>query len=183
MIDKRLWSGAIAAVTLIVAGAGALPDLLLRPASTGPTVIVPLGASKFEPITKPEQIATVGQSVSARPTDRGEIIAPPAWSTVEAAPEPVAAAPEALKLEPEVRATPDPAPSVAFPPVQTVGMAATSVPNVVPPASPRPTPANVPHAAADKPAQPERISQRPAKPRQNVRPAAYPIGEFLAFRR
>ena len=46
MIEKRFWSGAIAVVTLIVAGAGALPELLLRPASTGPSVALPAQCAK-----------------------------------------------------------------------------------------------------------------------------------------
>ncbi len=55
MIEKRFWSGAIAVVTLIVAGAGALPELLLRPASTGPSVALPRNAPKAEPIAPLEQ--------------------------------------------------------------------------------------------------------------------------------
>ena len=56
MMEKRFWSGAIAVVTLIVAGAGALPELLLRPASTGPSVALPRNAPKAEPIAPPEQM-------------------------------------------------------------------------------------------------------------------------------
>ncbi len=33
MIDKRFWTGAILVVTVVVAGAGSLPALLLAPRS------------------------------------------------------------------------------------------------------------------------------------------------------
>ena len=56
MIEKRFWSGAIAVVTLMVAGAGALPELLLRSASTGPNVALPRrDAPKAEPVAPLDQ--------------------------------------------------------------------------------------------------------------------------------
>ena len=128
MMEKRFWSGAIAVVTLIVAGAGALPELLLRPASTGPSVALPRNAPKAEPIAPPEQIAVVMQSASVPVVNRADTIAPPEPPKAEAAPQVVAAAPEPPKPEPEVPATPAPAPPVAFPPVQSVGVAAASDP-------------------------------------------------------
>jgi len=190
MIDKRFWSGAIAIVTLIVAGAGALPELLLRPAPTGSTVVQPLMTPKAAPVAKFEQTkfeqaaaleqpAPVVHTASVPSVNRAETIAPPEPSTAEPAPQAVAAAPEAPKPEPEVLATSVPGPPVAFPPVQPVGVAAASAPDVVPPAAPQATSAN--------PVRPKRTAedagQRPVKPRQNVRPAAYPMAEFLAWRR
>ena len=130
MIEKRFWSGAIAVVTLIVAGAGALPELLLRPASTGPSVALPLNAPKAEPIVPFEQTAVVMHAASVPDVNRAETIAPPEPSTAEPAPQVVAAAPEPPKPEPEVPAKPAPAPPVAFPPVQPVGVAAASAPDV-----------------------------------------------------
>ena len=39
-MDKRFWSGAIVVVTVVVAGASALPALLLRPASLDEPLVV-----------------------------------------------------------------------------------------------------------------------------------------------
>ena len=182
MIDKRFWSGAIAVVTLIVAGAGALPELLLRPASTGPAVVLPF-APKTEPIAKPDQPAAIVGSVPVPPIDRAETIAPAKPSAAEAAPHPVATAPEPPKPEPEVVAAPASAPPVAFPPVQPVGVAAAKAPEAIPPARPEGTPEAPARPVTGKPAKPDRTAQRPAKPQQNARPAVYPIGEFLLSRR
>ena len=184
MIEKRFWSGAIAVVTLIVAGAGALPELLLRPASTGPSVALSRDAPKAEPMAPLDQTPVVMHGASVRPVDRADTVVPPEQPKAEPAPQFVAAAPESPKPEPEVPATPAPAPPppVALPPVQPVGVAAASAPDVIPPAAPQATAATAAQPMINnRPA--ERAVQRPAKPRQNVRPAAYPIGDFLAFRR
>ena len=92
MIDKRLWSGAIAVVTLIVAGAGALPELLLRPVPTAPTVVVAQSATTAEPIAKPEQTRRTTQSASV-PANRADNIAP-AEESIAAARRVAAPAPE-----------------------------------------------------------------------------------------
>ena len=181
MMEKRFWSGAIAVVTLIVAGAGALPELLLRPASTGPSVALPRNVPNAEPTAPPEQIAVVMQSASVPVVDRTDTIAPPEPRKAEPAPQVVPAVPEPPKPQPVVLATPAPAPPVAFPPVQPVGVAAATAPDVIPPVVPQPMSANAVQPMTSRPA--ERAVQRPAKSRQNVRPATYPIGDFLAFRR
>jgi hypothetical protein len=180
MIEKRFWSGAIAAVTLIVAGAGALPELLLRPASTGPSVALPRKAPKAEPIAPLEPTAIVRDATSVPDVNRVHTIAPPEQPKAQPAPQVVAAAPEP-KPEPEVPAKPAPAPPVAFPPVQPVGVAAAGAPDVVPPARSQVTSASAAQPMTNKPHGP--TAQRSTKPKQNVRPAAYPIGDFLAFRR
>jgi len=181
MIDKRFWSGAIAVVTLIVAGAGALPELLLRPAPTAPTVVVAQSSTTAEPLAKPEQTGSTAQSASLPADNRADNIAP-AEESIAAAPRVAAPLPEPPRPEPEVPAPPAAAPPVAFPPVQPVGAAAASVPDAVPPANPQATPAIPTHPGTGKPHRPERAAQRPAKPKQAVRPATYPIGEFLAWR-
>ena len=183
MSDKRFWSGAIAIVTLLVGGASVLPALLLPSASTGSAVVLPLGAPKAEAIVKSEPTPAVVRRAPVSVDNGADPAATPVRSAVEAAPEPVAIAPEPPKEEPDVTAAPAPAPSGAFPPVQAVGVAAPSAPDVVPPSTPPVTPVNAAPPIADKPAKSERATQRAARPRQNVRPAAYPIGEFLAFRR
>ena len=180
MMEKRFWSGAIAVVTLIVAGAGALPELLLRPASA-PSVALPRNAPKAEPVAPPEEIAVVTRGASVPDVNRADTMAPPEPSTTEPAPQVAAAVPEPPKPQSVVLATPAPAPPVAFPPVQPVGVGATSAPGVIPPAAPQPISANAAHPMTTRPV--ERAVQRPAKPKQNMRPAAYPIGEFLVSRR
>jgi hypothetical protein len=81
MVDKRFWSGAIVFVTLIVAGSGALPELLLRPVSTGPTVVLPLSAPMVEPVAKLEPTGAVANRAPARAISRTNTIAPPPQST------------------------------------------------------------------------------------------------------
>ena len=179
MIEKRFWSGAIAVVTLMVAGAGALPELLLRSASTGPNVALPRrDAPKAEPVAPLDQTPVVMHGASLSDVNRADAIAAPEQQPkAEPAPQFVAAASEPPKPEPEVPATP--APPVALPPVQPVGVAAASAPDVIPPAAPQAPAAIAAQPMTNRPA--ERAVQRPAKP--NVRPAVYPIGDFLAFRR
>ena len=45
-MDKRFWSGAIVVVTVVVAGASALPGLLLRPASLDEPLVITAPAPK-----------------------------------------------------------------------------------------------------------------------------------------
>jgi hypothetical protein len=178
MIDKRLWSGAIAVVTLIVAGASALPELLLRPASA-PTVIVP---TTTQSVAKAAQTATPERSVPGRAPDRIEPVAPP-QETIAAARRVVVPPPEMPRAEPLAPATPVPAPPLPFPPMQPLIVGAASVPTALPPANPPATEATPSRTNAEKPLRPERVAWRPEKPKKTVRPAFYPIGEFLAWRR
>jgi hypothetical protein len=67
--------------------------------------------------------------------------------------------------------------------VQAVGDAAANAPDAVRPGNPPAPEAIPPRPNVEKPPRPERTARRPAKPRQTVRPAVYPIGEFLAWRR
>jgi len=187
MIDKRFWSSAIAIVTLIVAGASALPELLLRPASTAPTVVLPLAAPKAKPM--PEQTAAPPQSAPMPAVNHTERGTPTTRSIATAPPQPAAPDPEKPKAAPLPAATLLPPAPVSFPPVQPLGDAAANVPsaipaaNPVPPARPPGIEANRARPDAEKPVPAERIARRPDKPIKSVRPAAYPIGEFLAWRR
>lgn len=182
MIDKRFWTGAIAVVTLIVAGAGALPELLLGSASSGPTVVLPVSAPRGEPVARLEQVAPVVRHAPMPPASPAATSAPPRPAAAGAPPQPAAPAPEPSKLEPEAPVAAAPAPTPAFPPVQAVGIAASSVQDVVPLATP-PAAAASAHPNTEKPARSEPSGHRSAKPRQNVRPAAYPMAEFLVWRR
>src|SRR5258708_17301415 len=95
-VDKKFWSGALIVVTVVVAGAGTLPALLLRPAtsdaperpatqtavSAEPTVLPPTAAVAAEPVpvapaiaAKPAEPLTSWQAalpVAAEPPQRVE---------------------------------------------------------------------------------------------------------------
>jgi hypothetical protein len=185
MIDKRFWGIAIAAVTVIVAGASALPSLLRRPAEPELAAVMAPVAKIAEPVPVRGESGPVARvepkPVTAQVEQRGaeQPAAPPAPQAAAMVP-----APEPVKLpapEPPV-APPSPAP-VAFPPVQPVGVATASGLDVAAPAGAPPRSGSVPRPSAEKPTRPERAAQRPAKPRRTVRPAIFPLGEFLAWRR
>jgi hypothetical protein len=180
MIDKRFWSGAIAVVTLIVAGASALPELLLRPASSGPTVVLSVSAPKAEPVVKSER--TVARTAPVPIENRMAPVAPPDQSIVAEAPHPLVSVPDTPNPEPAASIS-APVPSNAFPPVQPVGIAAASAPDVVKPANPPAAEGDAARSKVEKPPRPERIAGQAEKPKKAVRPAVYPIREFLAWRR
>lgn len=128
-MDGRFWSGAAIALTVVIAGANALPALLLRTPAEAPVVPV---ANVEAP-----QAALVQPPVPATPV-------------TEAEPAPVAASSR-------------PAPAVSSP----VPAAVAATPS--PPAATEPARAQRPVEARDR--------KRP------VRPAIYPMREFLAWRR
>ena len=97
MIDRQTWAGAILAVTVVVAGAGSLPALLLRPIATDPP------PAALAPAAKVAEPVSTGQETQTRRPSR-------------------AAAPAVAVAEP-AKPTPPPTPQpVAFPPVQPVGI-------------------------------------------------------------
>ena len=182
MVDKRVWSGAIAVVTLIVAGAGALPELLLRPASTAPTVIVSVTEPKAEAAARPKQTLAEVDGAPVPIDDTTKPTTPPK-DAIAAAARPAAPAPEIPEPGPAAPEMPAPSPAVAFPPVQPVGVAAVSIPEALSPAH-SPAAEVIPaRPKIEKPPRPERTAWQPAKPKKSARPAVYPIGEFLAWRR
>lgn len=184
MIDKRFWGVAIAAVTVIVAGASALPALLLRPVAPEPPAVPAPVAKIAESIldrSESSSITRVEPKPAAAPVERTPVAV---QSATLPAPQPVVTPPEPAKLPvPELPAAPPSTAPVAFPPVQPVGVATASGPDVTAPASAQPRAASAPRPIAEKPAGPERAALRSAKPRRAVRPAIYPLGEFLAWRR
>jgi hypothetical protein len=182
MIDKRFCGGAIAVVTLIVAGASALPELVVRPISA-PAVVVPVAVPKAEPVLKSERIAAPEPSAPVLRGNQIDPIVSPQERIAAAAPQPTVSVPEAPKPELVAPFPASPIPPVAFPPVQPVGIAAASAPQALSPANPPATEARPTRPSAEKPARPERAARRPEKPKKTVRPAIYPIGEFLAWRR
>lgn len=186
MIDKRFWSGAIVVATVVIAGASALPALLLAPSAPEP--MIPVTAAPAE--WKAHPVVT---RIEPRPVARAE--APVPAQPAPAAPEPqVAAAPPPVVPQPPVAppATPvrEAASPVAFPPVQPVGVVAskmeTSSPIAAPPlAAPRAADATSSRPAIEKPARAQRTAaQRVTKRKRHaVRPALFPLREFLAWRR
>lgn len=182
MVDKRFWSGAILTVTIVVAGASSLPSLLLRPATPDPVPAVPTAVAKVaEPVTtrvEPQPVAKAEPSPVV-PAPQITVAEPPAKPI--APPQPAAAPAPEPPPAPVREATP-----VAFPPVQPVGVATPSAPAARPAATP---PSDSPAAATPiretrRAPRDERTVQQATKRKQNVtRPAPYPIGEFLAWRR
>ncbi len=179
-VDKRFWTGAVAIVTVVTAGASALPSLLLAPADPVPLVAPVAGKAPEKP---PEPFRTVASEppapVRAEPQRQAE--AAPAAVAVSApvvtvsAPPPPPAEPVAAAAPPP--AAPTPAPAAAFPPVQPVGIASETAA-----VAPQSRPAGTEQRAA------RHIRQREARAAQSgrkraLRPARYPIREFLAWRR
>lgn len=187
-MDRRFWSGAAIAVTVVIAGANALPALLLGSPTDAPA---PLAAAPIRSPDAPPPVAALAPApapevTKAEPASAAVAAAPqpaplaPAASSppVAAAPQPTPAAPAVSP--PPVAASPAPTPAPtetasAFPPVQPP----TSEP---PPAAPfvAPPSARAPHAP-EKGARAEQ-KERKARPRP-VRPAIYPLREFFAWRR
>jgi len=190
MIDKRFWSGAIIVATVVVAGASALPALLLAPGAPEP--MIPVAAApaekKAEPVVtriEPRPVVGAEAPVLAQP------VAPAAAAVLAPAPQVAALPPPA----PPVPVVLPPAPAheaapMTFPPVQAIGIAANKTEPVAPSPAPAPVAPHAVDAAGDRPAieKPARAqgtsAQRVTKrKRQVVRPAVFPLREFLAWRR
>ena len=184
MIDRRFWSGAIIAATVVVAGASALPSLLLAPGPPEP--MVPAAAA---PIA--DKAAPAMARVEAPSVVKAEAPAPGLVVPVSAPAAPAhKVAPAAAVIEtppPVVRPPAREAALVAFPPVQPVGVVADRAepvpPVAVPPAAASAAVAERP--AVEKPARAQRTAaHRTMKgKRRAVRPATFPLREFLAWRR
>ena len=182
MVDKRFWSGAILTVTIVVAGAGSLPALLLRPATPDPLPAVPAALAK---VAEPASTRLEPQPVAK--AEPSPVVPAPQIAVAEPPAKPIA------PLQPAAAPAPEPPPAplreatpVAFPPVQPVGVATPSAPAARPAAMP---PSNSPAVATParetrRAARAERTVQQATKRKRNVsRPAPYPIREFLAWRR
>lgn len=161
MVDKRFWSGAIIVATTVVAGASSLPTLLLQPAVPEAAPAVATAPQAAEPV-----VQRPAEPVVLRP----EPTAAPLGAVAPLQPTKAAVAPE----------LPRPAQPVTFPPVQPIDLAAPRAPAP----SPNETrPASAPIAPAAQ-ARPARVATQPDGKRNHpVRPAAYPIREFLAWHR
>jgi hypothetical protein len=186
MIDKRFFGGVILVVTVIVAGVSALPALLLRPVAPEPLAMAVPVTKIAEPIpgrAESSSITRVEPKPVATPVAQSPV-AHAQQSAMPPAPQPVAVVlpPAKLPAPQPPAASPSTTP-VAFPEVQPIGVATASGPDVAAPASPPPRAASAPRPIAEQPARPERAAQPSAKPRRTVRPAIYPLGEFLAWRR
>lgn len=190
MADKRFWSGAIIVVTVVVAGASALPALLLTRGAPEPivAVVTPASAEKraelVVPRVEPQPIVKVEDSASA-----ARSLSPPvsaaAVQHVAAPQPPEAPAPVAPPPIPLREAAPG-----AFPPVQPVGIATSKMDSVPTPATPLPTSTAAAAGTSDRPVTEKFVrAQRAAaernikRKRQVVRPALYPLREFFAWRR
>jgi len=162
-VDKRFWSGAIIVATVAISGAGALPALLLRPAAPEP--------APFETaVAKAADLETAVPPASPAP-----------------APEPVAPVAPAPPALPQTSEPPEPprhtVAAEAFPPVQPIDLATRPETEVAAmPAPAQGLAASAKPAAATK-TRVARASTHGVKRKRGVRPAAFPIREFLAWRR
>lgn len=192
MIDKRFFSGAILVVTIVVAGASSLPALLLRPVAPEPMPIAaPAAVKAAEPIPeRAEAQPVVAARVEPKPVAEREapvsVASPQPVLRDPPLPEPP---PAPVPAKAAAAAPPPPAPSaeppapmreaapVAFPPVQPVGVATASGPDPEPAAIAPVRPART----AEKPRQ--RTAHQTVARKRFVRPAIFPLREFLAWRR
>jgi len=177
MVDKRLFSGAILVVTIVVAGASSLPTLLLRQSAPKPMpvpITAPVVVKPVEPIAERIEAKTVVIArVEPKPGAEREtpVSVAPAQPVLLDPPPPAASA-----AEPPPAPTREAAPA-AFPPVQPVDVATASGPDPAPVAA---APARPPRAV-EKPRQ--RTARQAAARKRSVRPAIFPLREFLAWRR
>jgi hypothetical protein len=187
-MDKRFWSRAVIAVTVAVAGVGALPTILLRPAAE-PVVREPAVKSDETPaavapaVIPPSPPVAIAAAPASPPSEEPR----PAEPVTAAPPVPVVATPPAATpsavaaapAEPARETTPD-----VFPPVQPVEAVTPSE------AAPEAVSAVIPsrkilaRRAVRKWVRLARArAARTARHNGETRPAAYPIHEFLAFHR
>ena len=208
-VDKRFWTSAVVVVTVVTAGASTLPALLLTPADPPPLATAAVAAKPAEP-KPPEPLRNVvpgspAEAAPARSEPQGQAepepsSAPPVQTAAAAPPpgaaEPAVASPQPAPAAPQPPPAAQPAPpappaaavsppagAVSFPPVQPIGVAATRTENA-PAIVPAPETSRTAGATA-KPARHVRVGETRAAPpaRKRIRPAAYPIREFLAWRR
>jgi hypothetical protein len=204
-MDKRFWSGAVVVVTVVVAGASALPRLLLQPAVDETAEIAPPAPFVSRPValTAAQQPQAAPQLVRQPEAEPGNAtpVAPATVAARVADPVPQASAPVAKPPSPAPQtASPPPLPSppvvqVAgaspFPPVQPVGVA--DQPKAPPVADAAPTQirdARATPQASERGSERRRekvtraaVQAEASRRRRHVRPATYPIREFLAWRR
>jgi len=178
MVDKRFWAGAILAVTVVVAGAGSLPALLLRPIAADPPPAAPVPTAKVaEPVRAPvqSQADPAPVAVAAAAAAAAVAVAEPSKPTPPPAPQYVAA--------PSPAAAPVREAVPVFPPVQPVGITTPAQPAATPPPDTATARAVVP--APERVIRPQRTAGQTAarQKRKPVRPAPYPMREFFAWRR
>lgn len=175
-MDRSFWSGAIIVVTVVVAGAGTLPALLLRP--TAPEIGLSAESQPFVPRPTPRTEPT--PKLAELPKARGE---PAELAQAVPSPDPVpdrvpgdvaAQALPAAPSPPAAASRPQESFPQSFPPVQAVDLPA---PAGVTPSNASPPPAE----SVAKPVRPPREAAR--HPKRQVRPAPFPLREFLAWRR
>lgn len=198
-MDKRFWSGAVVVLTVVVAGSSALPRLLLQPALDEPAEIVPPAPFVSRPVA-PAAVSQPTPRSDAEPVTATPVV--PASVTVEVklgppsvpqaktpavpTPQPASQASSPAPPSPPAVRPADPSP---FPPVQPIDVAdrPNASPKVVADAAPNEAQAtSVARQGSER--RREKIVRAAVQPdtarrRRHVRPAAYPIREFLAWHR
>ena len=164
-LDRRFWSGSVIVVAGVIAGASALPALLLR----------------SDPAVDSRSVIAV-PSARVAPMRQAEVSLPTPATVRPAAPQ---AAPAAAIATPQPPSPAPPVAAVAFPPVQPPSAEPPPTTEAAAPTASAPVAARAnPDPPADKPARvTERAAPRKSAHLRRVRPAIYPIREFLAWRR
>jgi len=175
MRDRHFWSGSLIIAVSLIAGASALPSLLLRPEPIDPSFVsAPRVAAAPLPVNAGPRVAP--------PVEAPETVseASPAPSALSAGPLPQPAAAQAVGSGPEQpagAATAQAAAAVSVPP-------APAAQAERPPQDEKPAQLvekRVP--AAEKPVRTAERAPRKTTHLHPVRPALFPIREFLALQR
>ena len=183
-MDKRFWSGAVVVLTVVVTGASALPGLLLRPPVEDTPEIVPPFVGKptgsqlvsqsepgAAPPVLPVEVKLVAKLQPVAPAPAAQPPEPPQPPPTQAAAPPI---------PPPAAVAEAPRPASAFPPVQLLD---APVQAVAPTQTRAASATRPPVAPRGERAARHTDRQDDAKRRRHVRPATYPIREFLAWRR
>jgi translation initiation factor IF-3 len=178
-VDKKFWSGALVVVTVVVAGAGTLPALLLRsPVSEAPDLVTQAAVSapaSLPVVVKPPEVLLSNAVVLPLPVEPPKRVERPVAAEVSpaalaAAPAAVAAVPAAVAAQPAAVAA-QPAPPVP----QPVPAAVVAVPAAV-----APVPAAVPAATTAAPAASKQVAFPPVQPVDAPSAAPQPAGTDAA---
>jgi outer membrane biosynthesis protein TonB len=188
-MDKRFWGGAIAVLTVVVAGAGTLPGLLLHPTveevavagsvEPAPFVAKPkLAEAEPAPAAPPAPAAVVEPKLPPKPEPE------PVVQAAQPAPAEAPQEPQATQPQPAQPAAANP---ISFPPVQPIGVATAQGLDAAPKngaVAAAPTQSSNASARGGRDAAEKRSAARDtAKRKRAVRPAIFPMREFLAWRR
>jgi hypothetical protein len=188
-LDRRFLGAAAAVVTMVIAGASALPSLLLAPSTESSPVIAVRPVVTERPAAEGQEQDRPAEQAALNRQSLAEVLSslPVAQAAAGVVRAPVSSVQAAAKAAPQVAAVsapaaPPPAPAApvaqAFPPVQPPNLDSepTGAQTALMTGAPDP-------AARAGESKAERTADRKDRKARHraVRPAAYPIREFLAW--